>query len=100
MLQTIGKSILLNRKVWKHILLYALGLAALAFLLKWLEWSYVIRSHSWDIYIGIIAILFTGLGIWIANQLLKPKVKTIIMEREVVVHPPQQIEVDVAFVQK
>jgi len=36
-----------------------------------------------ELYIGLLALLFTLLGIWIASQLSKPKVKTIIIEKEV-----------------
>lgn len=67
----------------KHILLYGFSLAALLFLLKWLQLRLVIIDHAFEIYIGIIAALFTGLGIWLALKLAKPKVETVIVEKEV-----------------
>ena len=68
---------------YKSILAYSLSLAALLFILKWLEVRYMIISHSNEIYIGIIAIMFTALGIWLALKLSKPAVQTIVVEKEI-----------------
>lgn len=67
----------------KGILIYGVCLALLLFLLKWLELRFIIFDHALEIYIGAIAIIFTGLGIWLALKLTKPKVKTVIVEKEV-----------------
>lgn len=67
----------------KHILLYGASLAVLLFLLKWLELRFIIIDHAFEIYVGAIAVLFTALGIWLALKLAKPKVKTVIVEKEV-----------------
>ena len=67
----------------QHVLLYGLIMAVLVFVLKWLQWKFLIVDNSIDIYIGLIAIFFTVLGIWIATQLVKPKIKTVIVEKEV-----------------
>lgn len=72
----------------KHILLYGALLAALIFILKWLQWKFLIVDNSLDIYIGLIAVFFTILGIWVANQLVRPKVQTVIVEKEVPVVLP------------
>lgn len=74
----------------RHIALYALLMAILAFVLKWLQWKLLIQDNAIDIYIGLIAVFFTTLGVWIATQLLKPKIQTVIVEKEV--HPPVPIE--------
>ena len=66
---------------YKQIIGYGLALAALLFLLKWLEWRFLIFSRSMDIYAGALALLFTGLGIWLATRLIKPK--TLIVEKTV-----------------
>lgn len=58
----------------KHIMLYGICLALLLFLLKWLELRFLIIGHAYEIYIGAIALIFTGLGIWLALKLSKPKV--------------------------
>ena len=67
----------------RHIILYGIAMAFLVFLLKWLQWKYLIADNSLEIYIGLLALLFTALGVWIAAQLTKPKVKTVIIEKEV-----------------
>jgi len=67
----------------KAIILYSVSLAFLLFLLKWLELRFIIYRHSFEIYIGAIALLFTALGIWLALKLSKPKVKTVVIEKEV-----------------
>src|SRR5688572_21841191 len=67
----------------KTILFYGLLLAAMLFLLKWLELRFVILNHALEIYIGSIALIFTLLGIWLALKLSKPKVKTVVVEKEI-----------------
>lgn len=58
-------------------------MAILVFILKWLQWKYLVADNSIEIYIGLVALIFTFLGVWVANQLAKPKVKTIIIEKEI-----------------
>ena len=72
-------------KVHKATILYSVCLALLLFLLKWLELRFIIFDHSIEIYIGAIALIFTGLGIWLALKLSKPKIKTVVVEKEVFV---------------
>ena len=62
----------------KHTLLYGLILAILVFALKWLQWKFLIVDNAIDIYIGLIAVFFTALGVWVATQLVKPKEHTVI----------------------
>jgi len=67
----------------KQNIVYAISLALLLLLLKWLEWHFVIIDHTFEIYAGTIALIFTGLGIWLAIKLVTPKVKTVIVEKQV-----------------
>src|SRR5262245_52973988 len=67
----------------KSIILYSISLAFLLFLLKWLELRFIIFDHSLEVYIGFIAIIFTALGIWLALKLSKPKIETVVVEKEV-----------------
>lgn len=71
----------------KYTIIYGVALAVLLFLLKWLEWRFLVLDHAIEIYSGAIAVLFTGLGIWIALRLAKPKVSTVIVEKEVYITP-------------
>lgn len=70
----------------KATILYGLGLAGILLLLKWLEFRFILFQHSFEIYIGFIAVIFTVLGIWLALKLSKPKVETIVIEKEVIVN--------------
>jgi ATP/maltotriose-dependent transcriptional regulator MalT len=63
-------------------------MAVLVFLLKWLQWKYLITDNSVDIYIGLIALLFTLLGVWVANQLTRTRVETVVVEKEIFVSGP------------
>jgi NarL family two-component system response regulator LiaR len=69
----------------KHVIIYGVSLAALLFLLKWLELRFIIINHAFEVYAGAIAIIFTTLGIWLALKLTKPKIKTVVVEKEVYV---------------
>lgn len=71
----------------KYIIIYGGSLAVLLFLMRWLEYRFIIIDHALEIYIGAIAIIFTSLGIWLALKLSSPKVKTIQVEKEVYVYP-------------
>ena len=68
---------------YKLLILYGISLALLLFFLKWLELRFVIIDYAMEIYIGAIALLFMGLGIWLALKLAKPTSQTIVIEKEV-----------------
>lgn len=70
----------------KGAILYGVSLAILLFLLKWLELRFIVIHHAFEIYIGFIAVIFTALGIWLALKLTKPKVETIIIEKEIYIN--------------
>lgn len=72
-------------KVFKdrQLIIFGLALALLLFLLRWLEFRFIIIEHSIEIFTGAIAVIFTLLGIWLALKLVKPKVKTIVVEKEI-----------------
>jgi DNA-binding CsgD family transcriptional regulator len=71
----------------KQNIIYGISLAALLLLLKWLEWRFVILNNSFEIYAGSIALVFTAFGIWLAIKLVTPKVKTVIVEKQVFTGP-------------
>lgn len=53
----------------RHLLLYALALAAFAFVLSWAEYKYVTRAFSTEIYIVLIAVGFAAIGVWLGRRL-------------------------------
>lgn len=57
----------------RTILIYALSLAALVFLLKFIEYRFFVRDLSLEFYIGALAIFFTVLGAWAGFKLTKKK---------------------------
>lgn len=57
----------------RTILIYGLSLAVLIFLLKFIEYSFLVRDFSLEFYIGAIAIFFTVLGVWAGLKLTKKK---------------------------
>jgi two-component system, NarL family, response regulator LiaR len=80
---TDKKNLLLRNKA---TIVYSISLAFLLLLLKWLELKFIIFDHSFEIYIGFIAVIFTALGIWLALKLSKPKIETVVIEKEVYVN--------------
>ncbi|KAI9463055.1 hypothetical protein F5148DRAFT_1286187 [Russula earlei] len=72
----------------KLVVLYGSSLAGILLLLKWLEYRFVIIDHAFELYIGAIALLFTGLGIWVTLKLAKPKIQTVVVEKEVYLTQP------------
>lgn len=55
------------------IIIYSLALAGLVMLLKFLEYRYLIRDLKLEFYLGVLALVFTGLGIWAGFKLTKRK---------------------------
>jgi DNA-binding NarL/FixJ family response regulator len=56
------------------MLAYGLALAALAFLLEWLDYKHAVHAWTTEFYIGCVAVVFIALGIWVGNRLTaKPR---------------------------
>jgi DNA-binding CsgD family transcriptional regulator len=67
----------------KELLGYALMMALLMLLLRWIEFRFLILEHQFETYVGLIAVFFLLFGIWLANKITKPKEKTIFIEKEI-----------------
>lgn len=85
-------------KFHKATIVYSICLALLLFLLKWLELRFIIFDHSFEIYIGFISVIFTVLGIWLALKLSKPKIETVVVEKEVYVSRNESFVLDTLLV--
>src|SRR5438477_9566775 len=92
---TANKNLLLRNKA---TIIYSISLAFLLFLLRWLELRLIIFDHSFEIYIGFIAIIFTALGIWLALKLSKPKIETVVVEKHVYVNRNENFILDESLV--
>jgi len=74
------------KDIWhklRPIALYGVLMAVLVFALKWLQWKYLITDNASDVYVGLIAVFFTLLGTWVATQFAKPKIQTVVVEKEI-----------------
>jgi ATP/maltotriose-dependent transcriptional regulator MalT len=72
----------------------------LVFALKWLQWKFVLVDNAIDIYIGLVALFFTILGIWVASHIMRPKVETLIIEKEIIVPQSESFAINIAELQK
>jgi len=54
---------------WRTVAVYAVALALGAFALQWLQYNYLARTMAPEFYVVLIALAFTGLGIWAGNRL-------------------------------
>ena len=80
------KLVNLNKiKQHKETIMYAIAMAILLLVLRFLEYKFIILQNELGVYIGSIALFFTVLGIWASNKLTAPKVKTVIVEKEIFV---------------
>jgi DNA-binding CsgD family transcriptional regulator len=78
----------------KHVLLYGLLAGVLITVLKLVEYRWLVVEHSLEIYGGLVAAIFAGLGIWLGLKLTRQK-ETIVL-REVEVPAPVNFERDEA----
>ncbi|HEY0654285.1 MAG TPA: LuxR C-terminal-related transcriptional regulator [Chryseosolibacter sp.] len=57
----------------RKTILYGLALALLIFFMKMIEYKFVVRELAIEFYIGIIAVMFTVVGIWAGLKLTSSK---------------------------
>jgi DNA-binding CsgD family transcriptional regulator len=57
----------------KTVALYGIALAAFTGLLKFIEYRFFVYDLALEFYFGIVAVLFTGLGIWAGLRLTRRK---------------------------
>ena len=64
----------------KQILIYGLLGGLLILLLRLIEYRFLVIEHSVEIYGGLIALLFTALGIWLGLKLTRKKEVVVLKE--------------------
>jgi DNA-binding CsgD family transcriptional regulator len=81
-----------------HVLLYGLVGGVLIAGLRYIEYRWLVQTHSVEIYGGLVAVAFAGVGIWLGRRLTTP-VETLVV-REVPVEVPVEVRVpaDTPFV--
>jgi DNA-binding CsgD family transcriptional regulator len=70
--------------VSKTVLAYGLLGGLLIVLLKVIEYRFLVLEHSLEIYGGVVALLFSVLGIWLGLKLTRTKETVILKEVQVV----------------
>ena len=65
--------VLIDTPVKKSILIYGLSGGLLIAVLRLIEYRFLVIEHSVEIYGGLIALLFAGLGIWLGLKLTSKK---------------------------
>ncbi len=78
----------MNRQTLIHTLIYGLCGGILIVVLRLIEFRFLIVEHSFEIYGGIIAALFAGLGIWLGLKLTKKQEVLVIKEVPVPITQP------------
>lgn len=58
----------------RTVLIYGISLAVLIALLKYIEYRFLLRDFTLEFYVGLVAVIFTGLGIWAGPRLMRRKV--------------------------
>ncbi len=53
----------------RTVILWGLVLAGGALALQWLEYQYLVRAFSRDIYVAVIGVLFAAGGVWVGWRL-------------------------------
>ena len=57
----------------KTVVLYGIAMAALIALLRLVEYKYFVHDLPLEFYIGVVAVMFTFLGIWAGLKLTRPR---------------------------
>jgi DNA-binding CsgD family transcriptional regulator len=74
--------------VKKTVLLYGIIGGVLVAVLKVVEYRFLVIEHSLEIYGGIVAALFSAVGIWLGLKLTRPRETVITREVPVEVRVP------------
>lgn len=82
----------------RHVLLYGAVAALLILGLKLLEYRWLVVEHSIEIYGGIVAAVFAGLGIWLGLKITAPRERVVVREVPVPVEVPVAVPVAGPFI--
>lgn len=58
----------------RTIILYGLALAVPVFLMRIIEYRFLVRDLTLEFYLGMVAVFFTALGIWVGLRFTRKKV--------------------------
>ena len=69
-----------RRRAVRDILIYGVCGGVLVAALKLTEYRFLVVEHSVEIYVGLVAALFAGLGIWLGLTLTRKRPATVTIE--------------------
>jgi len=69
-----------RRQTAVHVLIYGLSAGVLIVVLKLIEFRFLIVSHSFEIYAGLIAVVFASLGIWLGLKVTRKEEVVVLKE--------------------
>lgn len=72
----------------KTVLLYGLVGGVLIATLKLVEYRFLVLEHSLEIYGGIVALIFSAVGIWLGLKLTRTRTEVVVKEVPVLVSGP------------
>lgn len=70
----------MNRRTLVHTLIYGVCGGILIVVLRLIEFRFLVVEHSLEIYGGLIALIFAGLGIWLGLKLTRGKEVLVVKE--------------------
>lgn len=76
-------------RTFRHLLVYSAGIALLVTFLSLLQYKHFIHDISHEVYAGLLALIFTALGIWMGLRLLKPRTAEPAAEIKPVLNHPE-----------
>ena len=76
----------------RTVLIYGAIGGTLSAALKAVEYRFLVVEHAFEIYGGIIALLFAALGIWLGLKLTRPKERVVL--KEIRVPAPERFVLD------
>jgi len=71
------------RRPWREVAILGLAGGLLIVALKLAEYRFLVVEHSLEIYGGLIAALFAGVGIWLGLKLTRGRTTIVVKEVEV-----------------
>jgi NarL family two-component system response regulator LiaR len=80
---------------WFYIVMVGVVMGLLFTCMQWGHYKWTVIDHAFEFYAILIAVIFTGVGIWGGNQLMKRRIK--IVEKIVEVEKPVYIEAPSTF---
>jgi two-component system, NarL family, response regulator LiaR len=82
----------MKKKILIYGLIYGVCGGVLIAFLRWIEYRFIVIEHSIEIYGGLVALLFAGVGLWLGLKLTRTKEVVVVKEVEVPRQEPFEID--------